>query len=159
MTKTDIVRQWVQEHGIPVSQRQTALNIYNAHPGVMANPESVRLLLRKFVLPELDYRPDGRKKKTTNQPKPIMTTESLSESEIRELFDIKTIVKNALESLKEGEFWRESDFIRRNLNGKSGFRSILESSYSQPYRGKAQGQVFYSHPKSIQKLKEEGVLL
>ena len=159
MTKTDIIRKWVQEYGIPVSQRKTAIDIYNANSDTMKNPESVRLLLRKFVLPELDDNTNNRKKNETNQPEQIMSTESLSESDIRELFDIKTIVKNALENLKEGEFWREPDFIRRNLNGKSGFRSVLESNYSQPYRGKAQGQVFYSHPKSIQKLKEEGVLL
>ena len=52
----------------------------------------------------------------------------MTEEQLRIMFDIKVIVKNALEQLKEGEFWMDQDFVKRfGLHGKPGMRQALES--------------------------------
>lgn len=153
--KSDIIREFIEKNGmVDDSERATARAIFEANPGVWNDLDNVRNLMRSVVFRK-NPRPCVTPKVVTRE----VSTDSLSETQLRELFDVKTIVTNALNSLKPGEFWREPDFIRRNLNGKSGYRSVLESNLTQPFRGKASGQVFYSHPASIEKMKEEGVLL
>ncbi len=104
--------------------------------------------------------------KTNGTPKPEPTrspTMAITEDQLRSMHDIRSIVMNELKKLRkteQGEFWRDADFVKR-FQGKSGFRSILESPEAQPYRGKASGspQVYWSHPESIQKMKNEGTLI
>lgn len=85
---------------------------------------------------------------------------ALTEEQLRIMFDIKVIVKNALGQLKEGEFWMDQDFVKRfGLHGKPGMRQALESIEASKFRGKAGGKVIWSHPNSIEKMKNEGILI
>jgi hypothetical protein len=171
-TKTQLIKEWVDKNGIPVSQSQTSRDIFDDDPVFWGSPGAVRTLLRLKVIPGLDnYTPipvGGFNKKTlsasTSTTKPTLKqqtpAEVLSIDDLREMYDIKTIVMNALDSIKEGQFWKEGDFNRRFLNGKTGYRSILESSIAQNYRGKATGgQIYYSHPTSMRQAKDGGYLL
>lgn len=96
---------------------------------------------------------DSINAKNTIEEKP-----TLSEQQIREMFDMRTIVFKELAKLQKGEFWRDGDFVRK-FHGKLGYRSILESPEASIYRGKNQGSVFWSHPESIAKMKNEGILI
>lgn len=90
--------------------------------------------------------------------KPQSTTMAMSEEQLRSMFDIRAIVLSELQKIKPDEFWRDGDFVKR-FQGRSGFRSALESPEAQPYKGKASGQVFWGHPDSIDRMKSEGVLI
>lgn len=149
MLKREIIKEWIKKNGMRESERQTARDIYADYPHLWNGYMSVRGVLRKI------------NNNGTHEPvkKPTEKQDIITEDQLRSMYDIKTIVISALSSLIDGEYYREADFIRRHLAGKSGYRSILESRIAQPYKGKASGQVFYSHPASIQKMKEEGILV
>lgn len=101
------------------------------------------------------------------KPHPITFTQSydmkqsigLSESELRAKFDINFIVQQAAQKLEKGTFLSEAEFIKLcNLRGMSGYRSVIDHPDFKDFRGRAGGQTYWSHPESIQKLKNEGVL-
>jgi len=159
-TKTALIIEWIEKNGIVESQSHTARLIYQDNPTFWLSPDTVRSLLRNKVLPKLN---GGARQPVISQPAPPPVDDkpmgAISEKELRDMYDIRAIVINALNAIKEGEFWRESDFVRRYLSGKSGYRGMLDSQDAMPYKGKASGQVFYGHPRNIEKLKHEGVLL
>jgi hypothetical protein len=83
----------------------------------------------------------------------------LSEEELRAKHDTNFIVKQAVKSLQEGVYLVDSEFIKQcNLRTTSGYRSVLDHPDFKDYRGRAGSVVYWSHPKSINKLKQEGVL-
>jgi hypothetical protein len=141
---------------------QLAKKIFHDFPGVFRSVEQVRSIIRGRTVGSgiLITHPEK------NPPDPSVKTDivkSLSGQELRNMYNIKAIVIRALKSLpyqEEGIFWRDADFVRRfGLHGRPGYRAILESEETRPYRGKAQGQIIWGHPKSIEEMKNEGTLL
>lgn len=160
MTKSDFIREFIKQHGIIESQSNTARILHEQNPEMFPSAENARTTLKNVVVEFDNYTPLPRgahPKKDVSMNGSSYNT--LSEADLREMYDIRTITVNALKSLKDEEYWREADFIRKFLSGKTGFRSILDSKIAEPYKGKASGQVFYSSPSSILKMKEEGVLI
>lgn len=92
-------------------------------------------------------------------PKTVPVTAGLSEAELRKKHDIKFIIQQALQRLDQGTFITDSDFIRtNNLQSHPGFRPYLEDSTFSQYKGRAGGTLYWSHPASITKMKQEGIL-
>lgn len=84
----------------------------------------------------------------------------ISEAELRNKYDANFIVKQAILNLKEGVFVPEPEFIKQlRLNSNIGYRSVLEHPDFEKYRGRAGGVKYWSHEKSIRKLKDDGVLM
>ena len=171
MRSTEIVKSYIGKYP-SLSDRALAKVIFDDHPGQWSTPGSVRTLLqtvkKRGNIPTpathtplfTPNTPPPTNTPVPNAPPPETALNPLSELELRNAFDIRVIVHNALKTLVEGEFWPEQDFIRKHgLATRPGFRGALESDYTKPYKGKAQGKIFYSHPRSIDKLKQEGVLL
>jgi hypothetical protein len=156
-TKSDYVRNYLQQHPeiAQLKRFQIAKLLHQDKPEFFKSPKHADGILESALKYESRYlQPDDTPAPATNG-KP---TGALSESELRSMFDIRQIVRTELDRINEGEFWKDADFTRR-FQGKSGYRSILESQDAMPYRGKAGGQVFWGHPRSITKLKHEGILI
>ena len=123
-----------------------------------STPGASRTLIGRAArqgLTHAGYRWEYTEEMRQHSDKPSVT---LSEAQIREMFDMRTIVFKELSTLKRGEFWRDNDFVRK-FQGRTGFRSILETPEASIYKGKNQGHVFWSHPESIAKMKQEGILI
>lgn len=85
--------------------------------------------------------------------------DAITEDQLREMYNIRSIVFKELKALEPGKFYRDSSFVRR-FQGKTGFRGVLESPEAQIYKGKGSGGVvFWGHPDSIMKMKNEGTLI
>jgi hypothetical protein len=82
----------------------------------------------------------------------------LSETDLRRKHDTVFKVAEMAEKIEPGQFFPEADFVT-SLRLKGGYRAILERQQFEKYRGKADGGVVYwGHPVSIRKLKDERVL-
>lgn len=87
-------------------------------------------------------------------------TIGLSESQLRAKFDTRFIVENKCKELKEGVFLTLAEFIQAcGIRPGAGYRGVVDHPDYEKYRGKAGGTTYWSHPASIKKLKDEGVLL
>lgn len=83
----------------------------------------------------------------------------ISEAQLRSRFDIAFIVDQVVSKLEKGVYIPESEFIvMADIRHITGFRTILESEKYDKYKGKGGSVVYWSHPDSIQKMKEEHVL-
>jgi hypothetical protein len=82
----------------------------------------------------------------------------LSESELRAKHDLSFIIKKAADQLQKGSFLVESEFIRTNLRGMSGYRQYMDDPEFGMFKGRAGGVTYWAHPESIQKMKNEGIL-
>ncbi len=145
-SKSDIVREYLKDNP-DVSRKDLPRIMYESYPDIFVS------LKRAWAVVANVYNHAPQKIKPV-----IKTTGSITEAELRSMYDIRKIVKDELDDIPKGEFWRDADFVRR-FQGKAGFRSVLESPEVSQYRGKASGQVFWGHPDSIKKLKQEGILL
>jgi len=103
---------------------------------------------------------------STNQSKQLIQStkcvsgnmRSLSEDDIRRKHDNAFKIREAAGKIMEGEYILENDFIS-NLNIRGGYKYIVERPEFEKYRGRASGDCWYwSHPNSIMKLKNEGIL-
>ena len=108
---------------------------------------------------------DSRKHNGLILPSKTMTatttkkTIGISIEELRSKHDIFYIVQKTVESLEKDVFYQNSDFIVKcNFPSNSGYRETLERKEFESYRGKAGSSIYWGHPESIGKLKEEGVL-
>jgi hypothetical protein len=158
MTKSDHTRKFLEQNkGIEKSKPRFAIAkmLCEQYPDIYQTPKRADAILQNvYKTNKIAVITPG-----VNLPKTIKPTNgSLTEEQIRSMFDVRQIVITELNKIQPGEYWKDSDFTRR-FQGKSGFRGVLESPESLPFRGKASGQVFWGHPKSIEKLKNEGVLL
>lgn len=87
-------------------------------------------------------------------------TIGLTESQLRAKFDTRFIVENKCKELKEGVFLTLAEFIQAcGIRPGAGYRGVVDHPDYEKYRGKAGGTTYWSHPASIKKLKDEGVLL
>ena len=83
----------------------------------------------------------------------------LSETELRLKHDIKYQATKAAKSLKEGVYLSMSEFVQiAKIKQGARYRDIVDHTDYEDFRGKAGGVVYWSHPNSIKKLKDEGVL-
>jgi hypothetical protein len=83
----------------------------------------------------------------------------LSESEIRAKHDIKFIFGNAVKELEKGLYISDADFVRQcDIKSHVGYRQMLDDPEFKKYKGRAGGITYWSHPESIEKMKNEGIL-
>lgn len=83
----------------------------------------------------------------------------LSEAEMREKHDMRFIICNIVKKLERGTYIPDADFIKQcNIRSHVGYRQVLEDPEFRTYKGKVNGIVYWSHPDSIAKMKEEGIL-
>lgn len=93
------------------------------------------------------------------QPVNISNGIGISEAELRQRHDIKFIIEKTAKELKKEMYVMEADFIKRcNLRTQSGYRQIIDSQEFSKYRGKASGIIYWSHPESMAKMIDEGIL-
>ena len=91
------------------------------------------------------------------EPKPKKM--GISESELRQRHDVRFQATKAAESLKDGTFLTQAEFVQlAKIRPGAGYRDVIEHTDYEKYRGKAGGTVYWGHPEGIRKLKEEGVL-
>lgn len=91
--------------------------------------------------------------------KPVEKTVFLTEKELRQRHDVFYKIKSELDQIPKGQFIEESSLFKKlSIWGKPGTRSNISQPEIQPYKGKADNTVYYGHPESIEKLKNEGVL-
>ena len=103
------------------------------------------------------FMPSQQGKNHLSSTPPTMT--GISEAQLRQKHDTKFIIQQAANSLKEGTFITETDFIKQcNVQSHQGFRQFLNDEDFNLYRGRASGTTYWSHPKSIAKMKSEGIL-
>ena len=84
----------------------------------------------------------------------------MTEEELRSKYDNKFILRNAVAKLEKSIFIPENEFISNcKIKVSSGYRMAVDSEEFQGFRGVAPGGVVYwSHPESISKMKNEGIL-
>ncbi len=150
MKKADLARQFISQNpDIPIREVHHAMHkkypdVWPTYKRAWATVDDIKRSKGGFVSKE-----NGTEKHSS---------QALTEEQVRIMFDIRAIVLSELRKLNRGEYWRDSDFVRR-FQGKAGYRSVLDSPDAAPYRGKASGQVLWSHPDSIQKMRNDGVLI
>lgn len=90
----------------------------------------------------------------------VITGAGISEKDLRAKHDLRFIVKHKCEELKSGVFLTQAEFVQFcKINPGAGYRGVIEHPEYEKFHGKAGGTVYWSHPDSIEKLKNEGVLL
>jgi len=83
----------------------------------------------------------------------------LSESEIRAKHDTKFILSQVVKKLERGLYITDADFIKQcDIKSHVGYRQMLDDPDFKKYKGKAGGIIYWSHPESIEKMKNEGIL-
>lgn len=83
----------------------------------------------------------------------------LTEAQLRAKYDIRFIVGSKCKELKQGVYLTRAEFVKFcGIRPGQGYTDVINHPDYDAYRGKAGGDVFYSHPDSIKKLKSEGVL-
>jgi len=96
-------------------------------------------------------------------PDVVQTTKTMgiNEAELRKQHDLNYIISTTLASLKEGVYYKKAEITNlcKLKPGVPGFSDTLMDTKYEKYRGRASGSLTYwSHPDSIQKLKDEGIL-
>lgn len=123
-------------------------------------PGSTRTLIGRAARTGLTHA--GYRWEYDNTPQPVkaeLPDDAISEDQLREMFNIRSIVFKELNALPAGCFYRDSTFVRK-FQGKTGFRGVLESPEAQAFKGRGSGGVvFWGHPDSIRKMKNEGTLI
>ena len=100
----------------------------------------------------------------TRQPKePQVETKPLkmgiSENQFRAKHDVKYQVEQAVKTLQKGAFLTTPEFVQSaKIRQGQGYKNFIEHPDFEDYRGRAGSVVYWSHPDSIKKLKEEGLL-
>lgn len=85
---------------------------------------------------------------------------AISETDIRQKHDLYFKINQAAQSIEEGKFYTEVDFRECIVRvSAAAFRRPADDDGFVRYKGRASGITYWGHPKSIQKLKDERVLL
>lgn len=83
----------------------------------------------------------------------------LTEQELRKKYDLNYKVDAGVNNLQPGVFLTDFEFVKNcGIMYNGGYRIILDSGKYDKYKGRAQKTVYWSHPDSIKKMKDEGVL-
>ena len=84
----------------------------------------------------------------------------ITEEQFRAKFDLNFIVSKKCKELQKGIYLSMSEFIKLcGITPGSGYRQVLEHPDFDNYRGKIRGDIYWSHPESITKMKTEGILI
>lgn len=83
----------------------------------------------------------------------------LNEEQFRQKYDIKHIITQAAIKLQRGNYIAEVDFIRSCNLKSGGYKQHVDNAEFAKYKGRAGGIIYWSHPDSISKLKQEGILI
>jgi len=92
---------------------------------------------------------------------PVVAGKSLglSEDQFRNKFDLRFIVELKCGELQKGVFLSMSEFVKFcSITPGSGYKDVLFDGKFDKYHGKVRGEVYWSHPDSILKMKNEGIL-
>lgn len=97
------------------------------------------------------------KKKAPEKP---TLSNLLTETDLRKRHDNAYKITKVASEIKEGVFVEEQTFIQQcKIKQHAGYRRIIERPEYDQYHGKADGLVYWGHPKSIKKMKQEGILI
>ena len=84
----------------------------------------------------------------------------ITEEQFRAKFDLNFIVSKKCKELQKGIYLSMSEFIKLcGITPGSGYRQVLEHPDFDNYRGRIRGDIYWSHPESISKMKTEGILI
>lgn len=84
----------------------------------------------------------------------------ISEAQLRAKHDLRFIVESKCTELKKGVFMTQAEFVQScKINPSAGYRGVIEHPEYDKFHGRASGTIYWSHPDSIKKLKDEGVLI
>ena len=84
----------------------------------------------------------------------------ITEEQFRAKFDLNFIVSKKCKELQKGIYLSMSEFIKLcGITPGSGYRQVLEHPDFYTYRGRIRGDIYWSHPESISKMKTEGILI
>ncbi len=84
----------------------------------------------------------------------------ITEEQFRAKFDLNFIVGKKCKELQKGIYLSMSEFIKLcGITPGSGYRQVLEHPDFDSYRGRIRGEIYWSHPESITKMKTEGILI
>ena len=90
---------------------------------------------------------------------PVEQAVGLTEAQMRAKYDIRFIVANKCKELKPGVYLTRAEFVKFcGIRPGQGYTDVINHPDYDMFRGKAGGDIFYSHPDSMKKLKSEGVL-
>ena len=112
---------------------------------------------QKWVCRHCKYYPTGA---SPVQGEPVHEKAvGLTEAQLRSMYDIRFIVATKCKELKAGVFLSRAEFVQFcGIRPGQGYTDVINHPDYDAFRGKVAGQVYYSHPDSIRKLKSEGVL-
>lgn len=115
---------------------------------------------QKYICRECKYnfeRPKGEE--LIEIAEPVEQAVGLTEAQLRAKYDIRFIVATKCKELKQGVYLTRSEFVKFcGIRPGQGYTDVINHPDYDMFRGKAGGDIFYSHPDSIKKLKSEGVL-
>jgi len=98
------------------------------------------------------------KLETPSKPRTSLTGR-LTEAEVRAKHDNHFKVTKAAQALEKGIYIENRDFVASlKLSGTSHLRWTGNTAFDK-YRGRAGSVTYWSHPESIQKMKNDGVLI
>ena len=87
-------------------------------------------------------------------------TAGITEEQFRAKFDLTFIVSKKCKELKPGVYLSMGEFIKFcGITPGAGYRQVLEHPDFDSYRGRIRGDIYWSHPESISKMKTEGILI
>ena len=92
--------------------------------------------------------------------KPAEKIAGITEEQFRAKFVLNFIVGKKCKELQKGIYLSMSEFIKLcGITPGSGYRQVLEHPDFDSYRGRIRGDIYWSHPESISKMKTEGILI
>lgn len=96
----------------------------------------------------------------TEIKEPEQKIAGITEEQFRAKFDLNFIVGKKCKELQKGIYLSMSEFIKLcGITPGSGYRQVLEHPDFDSYRGRIRGEIYWSHPESITKMKTEGILI
>ena len=95
--------------------------------------------------------------KANGEEKPVSKKIGMTLDEFREKHDVDFIVQKALDRLEKDMIYEKSDIIQLTglRAGYPGLSATLEAAEFKRYRGRAGGITYWSHPKTIDELREQ----
>jgi DNA-directed RNA polymerase subunit M/transcription elongation factor TFIIS len=115
---------------------------------------------QKWVCRKCKYYPKGDPKLKEEQKEPEGKTLGLTEDQFRSKYDLRFIVASKCKELKRGIYLSMYEFVKFcGITPGSGYRDLMLGPDYEPYRGKVRGEIYWSHPDSIKKMKDEGNLM
>lgn len=105
------------------------------------------------------FRDSSQQESNQEQKLIVKKVMGLSENQLREKHDVRYQVDCATKQLKEGFYLTDGEFVAMaKIKAGQGYRAVIDHPEFEKFRGRAGSVNYWSHPTSIKKLKEEGVM-